>query len=321
MWGAGWGWPAATVSTPIVVEQDVTAFVAPPPAPTTLWYYCTDPAGYFPYVQTCNRAWIPVVRKLLRQADAMRARFALLPLAAVLALGGCATVPSGPSVMALPGPQKSPPQFQDDQAVCQQYALSATGGVSANDAAANSAAASALVGSALGAAVGAILGSATGQAGQGAAWGAGAGLLYGGTAGAGAAGYTYQETQRRYDAAYLQCMYSRGNQVPGRMVSRAVPATGQPPAYAPAYPPRTRRRRARIPRRASRGSRRRARRRRLRAPRRLRLRPRLRRRRRPRRASAFPSGPIAPGPAVPVTPSGTFPPSGIPPPDTPPPPV
>ena len=48
------------ISTPIVVEQEATAFAAPA-APTTLWYYCTEPPGYFPYVQTCNRAWIPVV--------------------------------------------------------------------------------------------------------------------------------------------------------------------------------------------------------------------------------------------------------------------
>ena len=30
------------------------------PAPSNYWYYCTEPAGYFPYVQNCNRAWIPV---------------------------------------------------------------------------------------------------------------------------------------------------------------------------------------------------------------------------------------------------------------------
>jgi len=39
-------------------------FSSPTPAasapPTNLWYYCTEPAGYYPYTQTCNRAWIPV---------------------------------------------------------------------------------------------------------------------------------------------------------------------------------------------------------------------------------------------------------------------
>ncbi len=25
------------------------------------WYYCTNPAGYFPYVQTCNQTWMAVI--------------------------------------------------------------------------------------------------------------------------------------------------------------------------------------------------------------------------------------------------------------------
>jgi hypothetical protein len=25
------------------------------------WYYCTDPAGYYPYVQNCGDAWMTVV--------------------------------------------------------------------------------------------------------------------------------------------------------------------------------------------------------------------------------------------------------------------
>ena len=48
----------------------------------------------------------------------MRTRALSVALAAAILAAGCATVPSGPSVMALPGPQKSPPQFQDDQAAC-----------------------------------------------------------------------------------------------------------------------------------------------------------------------------------------------------------
>jgi len=48
-------------SSPVVVD-DATAFVSPAPAAAPVyWYYCTEPAGYFPYVQSCNRAWIPVV--------------------------------------------------------------------------------------------------------------------------------------------------------------------------------------------------------------------------------------------------------------------
>jgi hypothetical protein len=29
--------------------------------PSNFWYYCTDPAGYFPYVQNCSRPWMQVV--------------------------------------------------------------------------------------------------------------------------------------------------------------------------------------------------------------------------------------------------------------------
>ncbi len=163
----------------------------------------------------------------------MQRRTLLLPVAALLVLGGCATVPNGPTVMVLPGTQKSFPSFQNDQADCQQYAQASIGGIAAGDAAANAAVGSAVGGAALGAAVGAILGSVTGNAGAGAAWGAGTGLLFGSASGANAANMTYYEAQRRYDIAYVQCMYARGNQVPGRTAYRAPP----PPQSAPAYPP------------------------------------------------------------------------------------
>jgi hypothetical protein len=30
------------------------------PAPKVLWYYCNEPAGYYPYVQECNSPWVKV---------------------------------------------------------------------------------------------------------------------------------------------------------------------------------------------------------------------------------------------------------------------
>jgi hypothetical protein len=57
----------AVVTAPVAFETET--FVGSPqtfssPAasvpPSNLWYYCTEPAGYYPYTQTCNRAWIPV---------------------------------------------------------------------------------------------------------------------------------------------------------------------------------------------------------------------------------------------------------------------
>jgi hypothetical protein len=50
------------VGSSTVVIDDSTTFVSPAQAAAPVyWYYCTEPAGYFPYVQSCNKAWIPVV--------------------------------------------------------------------------------------------------------------------------------------------------------------------------------------------------------------------------------------------------------------------
>ena len=164
--------------------------------------------------------------------SSMSRRALVVPVALALLASGCATVPSGPSVMVMPGVQKNYAQFQADQMACQQNAQAAIGGESAGQAAANAAVANALIGTALGAAVGAIMGSWSGSAGPAAAWGAGAGLLYGSAAGANASGWTYAEAQRRYDMAYVHCMYLLGNAVPGRMAPRGVASSN-----APAFPP------------------------------------------------------------------------------------
>jgi hypothetical protein len=118
--------------------------------------------------------------------------------AAALTIGGCATVPGGPTVAALPGQYKPFEQFRLDDADCRQYASSQVSGntQSANEAAAGTA----VLSSALGAASGAIIGSATGQAGPAAAVGAGIGLLFGSIAGgnqAYASTYGLQQRLRR----------------------------------------------------------------------------------------------------------------------------
>jgi hypothetical protein len=77
-WGWGWGWPyygwpyygyaygypyyGYTAAYPVYTP-------ASPPSATYVekgqssdyWYYCPDPAGYYPYVQTCNKTWMQVV--------------------------------------------------------------------------------------------------------------------------------------------------------------------------------------------------------------------------------------------------------------------
>jgi hypothetical protein len=159
------------------------------------------------------------------------------PLAALLLLGACTTIPTGPSVMAMPGTGKSFDQFRADDADCRQYALGQVGGATANDASVDSAAKSAAVGTAVGALAGAALGGR-----QGAGVGAGVGLLAGGLSGAGAGQASGYGTQRRYDNAYVQCMYSKGERVPvsGRMTSAAEQTVNSPPpanTYAPPPPP------------------------------------------------------------------------------------
>jgi hypothetical protein len=162
-----------------------------------------------------------------------RAAVALLLPAALLA--GCATVPSGPSVLVLPGTGKSFDRFRVDDAQCRRYALVQIGAMTPEQAAADSVARSA----ALGTAVGAIAGAAM-DGSSGAAAGAGIGLLMGATAGAGAAQVSGYEAQRHYDHAYVQCMYASGHRVPvygpfTQPTSRSAPAPvpGAPPAGIP----------------------------------------------------------------------------------------
>jgi hypothetical protein len=98
----------------------------------------------------------------------------LLTLAATasLGLGACAVMPSGPTVMALPGSNKTFDQFRGDDYNCRQFAFQQIGGTTAQQNANAAAVGSTVVGTALGAAAGAAFGG-----GSGAAVGAGAGML------------------------------------------------------------------------------------------------------------------------------------------------
>ena len=154
-------------------------------------------------------------------------------LVAVVGLTACVTVPSGPSVMVLPGSHKTFDQFQADGYSCQAYAQQ-TVGLPPGQVAADAATSNAVAGTLIGAAAGAAIGSVTGRAGPGAAIGAGTGLLLGSAAGSNAYGATYYGVQRRYDQAYVQCMYAKGNQVPVRSdYRRGPPGYGPPPVYGP----------------------------------------------------------------------------------------
>jgi len=77
-WGWGWGvgigfydpwWPGyygygySPYYYPYYSEPSVTVLQQAPAAqaaPAASWYYCDNPAGYYPYVQTCSQPWRPV---------------------------------------------------------------------------------------------------------------------------------------------------------------------------------------------------------------------------------------------------------------------
>src|SRR5215510_14369109 len=126
-------------------------------------------------------------------------------VAVALLTGACATVPTGPRVMVLPGAGKSFDQFQADDVNCRQFASQQTGTTTGQ--------------------------ASTNSAVIGAAVGAGAGLLGGTAVGASNAGESYRTVQRRYDASYMQCMYAKGHQIP---VARGSLASPTPAAARPA---------------------------------------------------------------------------------------
>ncbi len=166
-------------------------------------------------------------------------RFFFLFLLPVLA--GCVALPTGPTVMALPGDGKTFDQFLQDDGVCRQWAGQRIG-LPSQEVAGQNTATGAVAGTAVGAGLGAALGAVSGNAGAGAAIGAVSGLLIGTSAGANADQANGWQAQRRYDMAYEQCMYAKGNQIPGverspRRIYRVPPPPpgyySVPPDYAP----------------------------------------------------------------------------------------
>ena len=45
---------------PVLVAPAPSISIVPAPPPAPLWYYCTDPPGYYPTVPACTVPWIPV---------------------------------------------------------------------------------------------------------------------------------------------------------------------------------------------------------------------------------------------------------------------
>src|SRR5215467_1992550 len=154
-------------------------------------------------------------------------------------LSGCVVMPTGPNVMVLPAPGKPFEVFQGDEALCRQYARSQIG-MEPAEAANKSAVTSGAVGTVLGAAAGALIGAGVGNPAAGAAIGGGSGLVLGSAGGLSASGASAATLQSRYDMAYIQCMYARGNQVPGVATgpaARSIPPPPPPPPPPPGMAP------------------------------------------------------------------------------------
>jgi hypothetical protein len=165
-------------------------------------------------------------------------RYPIFTVACLGALAGCASVPNGPSVAVMPAPGKSFEQFNTEDSVCRQFAQNSIG-ASASQAATDSEVKSIAIGTAIGAVAGTLAGGH-----QGAGSGAAVGMMGGAAIGSGEAQYGGREAQRRYDIAYEQCMYAKGNQLPQggyyqpRVIYAQPPAPSAPaPTYYPPPPP------------------------------------------------------------------------------------
>jgi hypothetical protein len=159
----------------------------------------------------------------------MRSVKSIVISGAVMLLAGCAVQPTGPSIRVLPAPYKPFEVYQHDVDECEGYASDRTRG--AAERANNRAVGAAVIGTALGLGIGAATGD-----GHAAAAGAAIGGAAGTAVGASESDQANYGLQRRYDNAFAECMYARGNQVPG-YYGPAGPPPPPPPGRQPPPPP------------------------------------------------------------------------------------
>jgi hypothetical protein len=165
---------------------------------------------------------LPCAVSKLNKGCEIRARTVAIGVALVMSLGGCVSQPIGPSVAVMPAPNKPFEVFQQDQNICTQYAgQQVAGGAQAAN---SDAVGTAVIGTFLGAGLGAAVGG-----GAGAAIGAASGAVAGTVVGSGPAWGDQYGLQQRYDIAYSQCMYAKGNQVPGYYYAPSGPSFPPPP--------------------------------------------------------------------------------------------
>jgi uncharacterized protein YcfJ len=122
----------------------------------------------------------------------------------------------------MPAPGKPFDLFATEDRICRQYAAQSIGSPP-DEIGSQNAVGSTVAGVAIGTAVGALAGGH-----EGAQTGAAVGLIAGSSEGASNAAYASRDAQWRYDLAYQQCMYAKGNQIPGYQTARQIPPPPPP---------------------------------------------------------------------------------------------
>ena len=141
---------------------------------------------------------------------------------ASLLLAACAPMPVAPTVAVMPAANKPFEVFMQDDQLCRGWAAHSVGQPG------NNAAAQQMVGSTVaGAVIGGLIGAAVGDH-RSAGVGAAVGTLVGASAGANQSAAVGWNAQRSYDIAYQQCMYSKGNVLPGSRYGYAYPSPPPP---------------------------------------------------------------------------------------------
>lgn len=143
-----------------------------------------------------------------------------------LLLNGCASAPMGPTALVMSAPGKPFDVFAQDQTTCKQFAGGeVNGGATVSNLKQFGAAA---VATALGAGLGAAVRNR-----RGAEIGGAMGAIAGASGAAYGSARDQNGLQGRYDLAYTQCMYSKGNQIAGMTRSAPRLAYGAPPVNSP----------------------------------------------------------------------------------------
>jgi hypothetical protein len=57
-------YPYSSPYPPPTAEEQAPAYAAPEQEGSDYWYYCKQPAGYYPYVRRCPGGWMKVVPDL-----------------------------------------------------------------------------------------------------------------------------------------------------------------------------------------------------------------------------------------------------------------